>query len=192
MEFQMMITIGLLVLLAGAIITLVGIYNSLIAVKANIANSWANIDVILKQRYDEIPKLIEVCEQYAAYEAGMVDKIMRTREKMVNGKNHKEKIQASNDLTYAIKGLMAIGEGYPDLKVNTNFLQIQNRLSELEETLADRREFLNNSVTIYNVRIQQFPDVYFARQLGYESEFHFKVEDHEKDSPSLKTKLPRF
>jgi LemA protein len=174
--------------LATFVAIAVGVYNALVTVKENVLKAWANIDVILKQRYDEIPQLIEICEQYVEYEADMIKKIMAARENMVRGKSVEAKAQASQELTEMVGGLLAIGENYPNLKANEHFLQIQKRLSDLEESLADRREFYNDSVNIYNIRIQQIPDVIFARMLGYERKEMFEVHEPEKARPSLKMK----
>jgi LemA protein len=187
--------IGSVVLLIFLAIVVVGvgiqIYNALLALNENVNKSWANIDVILKQRYDELPQLIKLCEQYVDYEAEMIEKIMSAREKMVQGRDVKEKSAAFNEVTAGIKGLLAVGEAYPELKANTNFLQIQTRLSALEEILADRREFYNDSVTIFNTRIQQIPDVLFAGRLGYRRKQMFEVNSDEKALPDLTIKRRR-
>jgi len=187
--------IGTVVLLIFLAILVVGvgiqIYNALLAINENVNKSWANIDVILKQRYDELPQLIKLCEQYVEYEAEMIEKIMSAREKMVQGRDVKEKSAAFNEVTAGIKGLLAVGEAYPELKANANFLQIQTRLSGLEEILADRREFYNDSVTIFNTRIQQIPDVFIAGRLGYRRKQMFEVNSNEKALPDLTIKRRR-
>jgi LemA protein len=169
----------------------VSIYNGLIAIRENVNKSWANIDVILKQRYDEIPQLIKICEQYVEFEQGMIDRVLQAREKMVRGESLSDKAAGASELTAGLKGLLAVGESYPDLKSNTNFLQIQGRLSSLEENLADRREFYNDSVNVYNTRIQQFPDVFFAGALGMTRKELFKVEEAERKIPDLQIKFKR-
>lgn len=188
-DSTVLIVCGIMLLLWG-VVTLLSIYNSLISVKMNVANAKANIDVVLKQRYDEIPKLIQICEQYMSYEIEIIKEIMMARDRMIMGGSFREKMLATQDLSRSIRGLIALGESYPDLKANANFLQIQERLSDLEELLSDRREFYNSTVTLYNARIKQFPDVYFANQLSYYPEDHFKVAAYEKRSPSLKIKIP--
>ena len=185
-----LILLGVLVLfVVGIAILAIGIYNALIRASEHIKKAWANIDVILKQRYDEVPQLIQICEQYATYEKSMIDKIMNAREQMVKGKTVDEKAEGFNALSAGISGLLAVGEAYPDLKANANFMQIQTRLSELEETIADRREYYNDSVTTYNIRIKQIPDVLFANMLGYSERDLFKVDDREKVVPSLKMNI---
>ncbi len=180
-----------LFMVGGAIFLVINIYNSLLVVKENVNKAWANIDVILKQRYDEIPQLIKICEQYVQFEQGMVQKIMNAREKMVQGKTVKEKADASNAITASLGGIMALGESNPELKSNTNFMQIQTRLSQLEENLADRRELYNDSVNTLNTRIQQIPDVFFAGLLGMERRQMFEVSDAERALPNLDIKFKR-
>ncbi len=181
----------LVILLFGSVAVafiVIQIYNSLLAVNENINKAWANIDVTLKQRYDELPQLLKICEQYVEYEEDMIQKIMSAREKMVQGKDVSEKAAGFNELTAGIKGLLAVSEAYPDLKANVQYAQIQSRLSHLEETLADRREFYNDSVNIFNTRIQQIPDVFFANLLGYQRKQMFEVTSDEKRIPDLTIK----
>ena len=178
-------------MMLAVIVIGIQIYNALLAVSENVNKSWANIDVILKQRYDELPQLIKLCEQYVDYEAEMIEKIMSAREKMVQGRDVKEKAAGFNEVTAGIKGLLAVGEAYPELKANNNFMQIQTRLSSLEEALADRREFYNDSVNVFNTRIQQIPDVFFANRLGYKRKQMFEVKSEEKVVPDLTIKRRR-
>ncbi len=163
----------------------VGIYNGLIRLKKQVERAWANIDVILKQRHDEIPQLIQVIQQFTQYEKSIIDKVVTARINYQNAQSNEDKIKASNEVTHAIRGVFAVGEAYPELKSNSQFIQLQTRLSSLEELLADRREFFNDMVTNYNTRIEQIPDVFFARMLGYQNLALFKVEDADKKMPSL-------
>jgi LemA protein len=189
MEFSSIVIIVILLFgsVAVAFIT-IQIYNSLLAVNENINKAWANIDVTLKQRYDELPQLLKICEQYVEYEEDMIQNIMSAREKMVTGRDVNEKALGFNELTAGIKGLLAVSEAYPELKANVQYTQIQSRLSHLEETLADRREFYNDSVNIFNTRIQQIPDVFFANLLGYQRKQMFEVTSEEKRIPDLTIK----
>ncbi len=168
------------------------IYNGLIALKENIRKSWANIDVLLKQRYDELPKLISVCESYAEFEKGILDRLMEAREKYTRADSVGKKAEASGEISSALKGLFALAENYPDLKTNKNFMQLQNRISHLEESLADRREFYNDSVNNYNIRIQQIPDVFVAGFLNYEKEELFQVREEERQDVDVAISLPKF
>jgi len=186
MEF--MVGIAFLLCVATALILLVGVYNALISNRENIEKAWFNIDVILKQRYDEIPQLIRICEQYITFEKSIVNQIMSAREKMIQGRTPNEKAAGFNDLSVGINGLFAVGESYPELKANANFMQIQSRLSSLEEALADRRELYNDSVNVYNIRIQSFPDFFVARILGYQRIQMFEIKDSERVAPDLTIK----
>jgi len=175
--------------IAGYFIT---IYNGLISLKENIKKSWSNIDVILKQRHDELPKLISVCESYAEFEHGVLDRLMKAREKYFKAKGVASKSEASNEVTAALQGIFALAESYPDLKTNKNFMQLQDRISHLEETLADRREFYNDSVNNYNIRIKQIPDVLIAGMLNFHDEEMFKVSQKEREDVKINIKIPKF
>ncbi|MCF8720869.1 LemA family protein [Nitrospina gracilis] len=189
-------TIVILGILGFGLLGIIGyfimIYNGLISLKENIKKSWANIDVILKQRYDEIPKLISVCESYAQFEKGMLDRLLKARERYVRADGVKEKSKASNQISEALRSVFALAENYPELKANENFMQLQNRISHLEETLADRREFFNDSVNNYNIRIQQIPDVFVAGMLNYRQEEMFEVAEEERRDVKVDIKLPSF
>ena len=168
------------------------IYNGLISLKENIKKSWSNIDVILKQRHDELPKLISVCESYSEFEKGILDRLMKAREKYFKAKGVARKSEASNEVTAALQGIFALAENYPDLKTNKNFMQLQERISHLEETLADRREFYNDSVNNYNIRIKQIPDILVAGMLHYQDEEMFKVSEKEREDVKIDIKVPKF
>ena len=168
------------------------IYNSLISLKENIKKSWANIDVILKQRHDEIPKLISVCESYAQFEKGILDRLMKARENYFGAKGVSKKAAASGEVSAALGGLFAIAESYPELKTNEHYMNLQNRISHMEETLADRREFYNDSANNYNIRIQQIPDVIIAGFLHYQNEELFQVSERDRQDVKIDIKLPDF
>lgn len=170
----------------------VTIYNALVSLRAQVERAWSNIDVILKQRFDELPQLIQVVEQYASYEAGVIKEIAEARTRYGSSNSVSEKIQASNEISMALRGVFAIGEAYPELKANQQFMQLQSRISSLESTIADRRETYNDAVTNFNTRIEQFPDVFAARFLDYERQDLFEVADKEKVVPNLKMNLPKF
>src|SRR5574337_557910 len=144
----------------------IGLYNSLVNVKHNVAKAWANIDVLLKQRHDEIPKLVEVCKQYRQFEQDTLEKVIRARS-MVHDARHKQDVgalgAAEGLLRSGLGTIFAVAEAYPELKANENFMQLQARISQLENAIADRREFYNEAVNINNVRIEQFPDTLIAR-----------------------------
>lgn len=179
------------VIIVGAVAVMaISIYNGLVSLRNQIDRSWANIDVILKQRHDEIPNLISVCEQFAGYERATLDRLVKARAHYGTATSMDDKIKASGEVTKALTGIFALGEAYPQLKSSDNFIQLQNRISQLEDSIADRREHFNETVTNYNTRILQFPDLFFANMLGYRAHELFKVESHERVAPSVKMKLP--
>jgi LemA protein len=193
MSTGILIFLGIFLFGALAIIGyFITIYNGLISLKENIKKSWSNIDVILKQRHDELPKLISVCESYSEFETGVLDRLMKAREKYFKASGVAKKSEASNEVTAALQGIFALAENYPDLKTNKNFMQLQDRISHLEETLADRREFYNDSVNNYNIRIKQIPDVLVAGMLSYRDEEMFKVSQKEREDVKIDIKVPKF
>ena len=144
----------------------VGIYNGLIALKHAVDRAWANIDVLLKQRHDELPKLVETVKGYMAHERGVLEAVTEARTRMGNAETVQEKGEADSELRGALTRLFAVAEGYPQLRSDTSFLSLQERISSLEESIADRREYFNHSVNAFNVRIEQVPDVFLANMLG--------------------------
>lgn len=169
----------------------VSIYNGLIRLNINIDKAWANIDVILKQRYDEISKLIKTCEGYMKYERETLEKITAARTACLNAKTVGESGTAEAEMSRVLKTLFAVAENYPDLKANQNFIQLQQRVSHLENQIADRREFYNESVTNYNIRIKQIPDMFVAGMLNYNPRELFKVSEEEKKDVDIKFEFPK-
>lgn len=181
--------IGLAVFLfivLGVILYFTSIYNGLIVLSKNIDKAWANIDVLLKQRHDEIPKLIKVCEGYMKYERQTLEKITAARTACLSAKNIGELSQAEGELAKSLKTLFAVAENYPDLKANQNFVQLQQRVSYLENQLADRREFYNDSVNNYNIRINQIPDLFVAQMLRLGPKELFKISEEETKDVDIK------
>ena len=156
------------------------IYNGLIHVKENIKKSWANIDVLLMQRSDEIPKLIKVLKSFAKHEKTMFDNVMVARKSYLGANSITEKADADNQISDALKSVFALSEAYPELRSNENFLNLQDRISGLENEIADRRELYNESVNNYNIRIQSLPDVVIANAMKLDQEEMFQVHDLKK------------
>jgi LemA protein len=182
------ILIGLVLILVvvGIIIYFITIYNSLVRLRNDMDKAWANIDVLLKQRHDELPKLIETCKGYMQYEQKTFQLITEARTAFMKAGSVAEKAQADNLVSGALKSLFAVAENYPDLKANNNFMQLQKRISELEERIADRREFFNDDVNTYNIRIQQLPDVFVARMLSLQRRDLFKVTEEDRRDVEVK------
>lgn len=158
--------------LLGLVVYAVFIYNALVRLKHAMAKAWSNIDVLLKQRHDELPKLVEACKQYMAYEKDALEKVMQARadaERARSGGDVKGVGQAETQMRLGLGNLFAVAEAYPELKANESFQRLQARISTLEDTIADRREFYNETVNVNNVRIEQFPEVIIARYFGFGS-----------------------
>jgi LemA protein len=154
-------------IVVASVLYAVTIYNGFIALKNNIERNWSNIDVLLKQRFDELPKLIKVCEGYMQHEQRTLEAVVKARSMVNQASTDEQKVQAQNMLTNTLKSLFMVVEKYPDLKADKSFQQLGYRISELEDQIADRREFLNESVNIYNIRIDQFPDVIIAHIFNF-------------------------
>jgi len=169
------------VLIVGGIVAYaVMIYNGLVRLRRNIEKAWSNIDVLLKQRSDELPKLIDTAEQYMEYEREVLQEVTEARTEVQKAQGPEETGQAEDSLQSALGNLFAVAEDYPELKANENFEQLQNRISSLEEQIADRREFYNESVNTYNIRINQIPYNIFARLMGYTDKELFQVSEQDR------------
>ena len=148
----------------------ISIYNHLVRLKHNVSKAWSNIDVLLKQRHDEIPKLVETCKQYMQYEQETLEKVMQARSRVAEAREKQDVPglgMAEGALRLGLGQLFALAEDYPELRANENFQHLQSRISTLENTIADRREFYNESVNLNNIGIEQFPDIIVARLLGF-------------------------
>jgi LemA protein len=173
---------GLLTFLvvAGILIYLVIIYNELVRLRNDNDRAWANIDVLLKQRHDEIPNLVETVKGYMQHEQRTLLAVTQARAASMNAATIGQKAQADLLVTGALRSLFAVAENYPQLRANENFLKLQNRISELEERIADRREFFNDDVNTYNTRIRQIPDVFLASLMNLQPRQMFKVSDEDR------------
>jgi len=161
-----------LIVVAVVVLYFVIAYNSLVSIKHNVDKAWANIDVLLKQRHDELPKLVDTCKQYMKYEQETLEKVIQARARISDARasqNIAALGAAEGALRSGLGQLFALAESYPELKANEQFLHLQSRISGLENALADRREFYNDSVNINNVTIEQFPDLIVARLFNFKS-----------------------
>ena len=161
----------LLIILAVIIFYCVLTYNSLVSIKNNVSKAWANIDVLLKQRHDELPKLIDTCKTYMAHEAATLEKVISARmgvDAARQSHNVAGLSQSESALTASLGGLYAVAENYPNLKADQTFINLQQRITGLENQIADRREFYNDSVNTNNVRSAQFPDLIVAKLFAFE------------------------
>jgi LemA protein len=167
MEIVFYVVLGLIVI---AVLYGIVIYNALVSLKHAVEKAWSNIDVLLKQRHDELPKLVETCKQYMQYEQETLERVIKARTAVSNARQAGDVAAlgvAEGALRMGLGGLFAVAEDYPDLKADATFQQLQSRISHLEDEIADRREFYNDSVNKNNVRIEQFPDLIVARQFNF-------------------------
>ncbi|HEY9166600.1 MAG TPA: LemA family protein [Candidatus Kryptonia bacterium] len=165
---------------------LVSIYNGLVLLKNNIGKAWSNIDVLLKQRHDELTKLLESVKGYMNFEKDVQIQVTQARAAYAQAKTIPEKAQADNMMTSTLKSLFAVSENYPELKADQMFIQFQGRITEIESQIADRREFYNDSVNTFNIRIAQLPYLFIARMLNYMPAELFKAADADKQDVTVK------
>ncbi len=164
----------------GVAIYAIILYNELVHLRNENDRAWANIEVLLKQRHDEIPNLVSCVKGYMEHERQTLVAVTEARAASISAASIPQKAQADLRLTGALRTLFAVAEGYPQLKANRNFLALQNRISELEERIADRREFFNDDVNTYNTRIAQIPEVFLARSMSLQPRQLFQVSEQER------------
>ncbi|MGY8870533.1 MAG: LemA family protein [Pseudomonadales bacterium] len=163
-------TLIFIAVIAVATFYIISLYNNLVRLKHNVSQAWSNIDILLKQRHDELPKLVDTCREYMQYEQETLSRVIEARSQVSNAREKQDLKglgQAESQLRLGLGNLFALAEDYPDLKANESFQHLQSRISGIESSIADRREFYNASVNIYNVRIEQFPDVLVAKQMNF-------------------------
>ncbi len=173
----------LLIVVLGAVALVaygVTIYNNLVRVKRNVDQAWANIDVLLKQRHDEIPKLIDVVKGYMTHEKELLQNVTALRTQAAKAGEGQARVQAEAQLGATLGRIFAMAENYPDLKANQNFLALQSRISAIEEQIAHRREFYNDSANINNVRREQLPDAFLVGFAGMRERSLFEAAPHER------------
>jgi LemA protein len=177
------IILGVVALL---VIMLIALYNSLVVLRNKVRNAWAQIDVQLKKRFDLIPNLMETVKGYAKHEKEVLTEITKARNMMAQAKDVKGKAQAEGQLSGALKTLFAVSENYPDLKANTNFLQMQEELSGMESKIAYARQFYNDMVERFNNKIMMFPNNVLAGMMNFKAEEFFKTSEKEKENVKVK------
>ena len=182
----------LLVVATGLVLLLiygVPLYNQLVAVKHGVTQAWANIDVLLRQRHEELPKLVEACRQYMQYEQATLERVISARNAVNQASERadmKQLGQAETALRSGLGQLFALAENYPQLQASSSFQHLQQRISGLENGIADRRELYNAAVNINNVRIEQFPDVLIARRFNFPPAELLRFSDAEKADVDLR------
>lgn len=172
----------ILLVLALLVVFVISIYNRFVKNRNLVKDAWSNIDVALKRRYDLIPNLVETVKGYAAHEQGTFEKVIQARNQAmaVPSGNINDQIKAENQLQQTLRGLFALGEAYPDLKANTNFLQLQDKLNEIEENLERSRRYYNGTVRENNTYGESFPGVLFAGMFNYSHFDYFETAEEER------------
>jgi len=176
------IIIGVVVVLGGGIIA---IYNGLIKLKTRTDEALSDTDVQLKRRHDLIPNLINTVKGYASHEEGVFTKVTEARTSAMNAQGTEDKAKAENALSGTLKTLFAVAENYPDLKANTNFLELQRELSDTENKIQAARRFYNGNVRDLNIKIQKFPSNMIAGMFGFKNREFFEMEEGEKEVPKV-------
>ena len=169
----------ILIIVVLLVIFIVAMYNSLVTLRMRVKNAWSQIDVQLQRRFDLIPNLVETVKGYATHESKVFEDVAQLRTQWANATSVAEKADLNNQLSEALKTIMAVAENYPDLKASTNFLALQDELQNTENKISFSRQFYNDSVTMYNTKIQVVPTNIIAGMFNFKPEEFFKVESDE-------------
>ena len=183
MNWTLIIIIAIIVML---LLWIVGVYNSLVQLRNAVKDQWSQIDVHLKRRADLIPNIVETVKGYAGHEKGTLEAVINARNKAVSATTKEDEISANGELTGALSRLFALTEAYPDLKANTNFLDLQNTLQETEDKISFARQFYNDTVLKYKNKLEMFPTNIIANIFGFKPEMFFEATNAEKETPKVK------
>ena len=182
----MIVELIILIVVVLLIIYIVYLYNSLITLRNRVKNAWSQIDVQLKRRTDLIPNLVETVKGYATHEKTVFENVTKARSSLMNAKTVQENAEANNLLTDTLKSLFAVAENYPELKASENFRELQAMLSETEDKIAYSRQFYNDTVLMYNNKVQMFPSNLMANLFTFTEAEFFEVAEAEKAVPEVK------
>lgn len=182
MNLYLIIGIVVLVLL---VIFVISNYNSLVSLRNKVKDQWAQVDVLLIRRADLIPNLVETVKGYATHESETLENVVAARNKVVAAKNTEDEIKSNGELSAALGRLLAISESYPELKANTNFVNLQEQLTETEDKIQYARQFYNDSVLNYKNKLEMFPSNIIASMFGFKPETFFEAEDAKKEVPKV-------
>ncbi len=186
MDWILIIGLIVLIIVVAVILWIVSYYNRIIVYENRIDNNWGQIDVQLKRRADLIPNLMETVRGYMQHERGTMEAVTKARAGLMSAKTPQESIDANNILTGTLKTLFAVAENYPDLKANTNFLQLQDELTHTEDKISYARQHYNDSVLAYNNTIETFPGVIFARRMGRTEKPMLQIPEASREAPKVK------
>ena len=176
----------LLIVIIAIIFYLINIYNNLIKMNEKINVNWSQVDVVLKQRADLIPNLVETIKAAGNYEKSTLEAVIAARNKFVSSPTKADEIQASGEITSTLNRLFALTESYPDLKANQNYMNLQEQLTKLEDKITKYRQFFNDSVYSYNRYCQVFPNSIIANMFKFNKADYFEISEEEKETPKVK------
>ncbi|MCI8446384.1 MAG: LemA family protein [Bacilli bacterium] len=185
MNIGTIILIVIMVLIVLILLYVASTYNKLVHLRNLVKDQWAQIDVLLKRRADLIPNLVETVKGYAGHEKETLDAVITARNKAVSATTPEEEMKANGELTGALNRLFALTEAYPDLKANTNFLDLQNNLKETEDKIAYARQFYNDAVLKYKNKLEMFPSNLIAGMFNFKPESFFEATEAEKEVPKV-------
>lgn len=182
-----MTLILLLAVLGAVVLAVIAIYNSLVRLRVQADNAWADIDVQLKRRTDLIPNVVETVKGYAGHERQTLEAVIAARNRAVaaQGAGPAERGQAEGALTTALRGLFALAEAYPQLRAAENFAQLQTTLAQVEDALQNARRYYNAVVRDLNTRVQQFPSNLVASLFGFANREFFEIPDTDREVPKV-------
>lgn len=182
MIVEIIIVLIVIIIVAAVIL----MYNSLVRLRNRVKNAWSQIDVQLKRRTDLIPNLVETVKGYASHEKTVFEDVTNARSSLMSAKTVQENAEANNQLTDALKSLFAVAENYPNLKASDNFRDLQGKLSETEDKIAYSRQFYNDTVLMYNNKVQTFPSNLLASAFHFTEAEFFEIAESEKSVPEVK------
>ena len=179
-----LIIIGVVIFLIAAFV--IGTRNNLVSLRNKVKNQWSQIDVNLKRRSDLIPNLVETVKGYAKHEKSTLEDVIKARNTFVSAKTPEEEMKAAGEITQAVSKLFALAESYPELKANENFLSLQGELKETEDKISYARQFYNDTVMIYNNKVQMFPSSIIASMFNFKEELFFEANEEERKNVEVK------
>lgn len=175
-----------LIIVVLIVLYVISTYNSLVSLRNKVKDSWSQIEVLLKRRADLIPNLVETVKGYANHEKGTLEAVIEARNKYVTANTVEDEMKASGELTGALNRLFALTEAYPELKANTNFVDLQNNLKETEDKISFSRQFYNDTVLNYNNKIEMFPSNIIASIFKFGKSQFFEATEEDKKVPTVK------
>ena len=176
----------ILVVVVLIVMYVINTYNGLVQSRNKVRDQFSQIDVQLKRRFDLIPNLVETVKGYAKHESETLEKVIQARNNYANAKTEAEKVEAANEMTRGVMNIMALAESYPELKANTNFMDLQNQLKEVEDKIGYARQFYNDTVLMYNNKIEMFPSNLIASMFGFKKETFFEADTKERENVQVK------